>query len=162
MGHESKDIRLIASTVSEIENLVPYLLERKLEGAKINVSLFKEDDTSITPLTSIDTLWLTCCYFPHITPSIRCPRTRRRSRRPLRRPPSTSGRTRKRRRFKLARSHPPLHQDRRSHLTSRITSHLCQHKALGRSYCKNAKSPISRSLRSHGRELWIQQSTRSS
>lgn len=39
MGHESKDIRLIASTVSEIENLVPYLLERKSEGARINVSL---------------------------------------------------------------------------------------------------------------------------
>ncbi|KAG9809693.1 hypothetical protein KCU63_g21456, partial [Aureobasidium melanogenum] len=38
MGHESKDIRLIASTVSEIENLVPYLLERKSQGASINVS----------------------------------------------------------------------------------------------------------------------------
>jgi hypothetical protein len=40
MGHKSKDIRLIASTVSEIENLVPYLLERKSEGARINVSLY--------------------------------------------------------------------------------------------------------------------------
>lgn len=39
MGHTSKDIRLIASTVSEIENLVPYLLECKSEGARINVSL---------------------------------------------------------------------------------------------------------------------------
>jgi len=38
MGHKSKDIRLIASTVSEIENLVPYLLECKSEGARINVS----------------------------------------------------------------------------------------------------------------------------
>ncbi|KAG9677079.1 hypothetical protein KCV03_g10313, partial [Aureobasidium melanogenum] len=37
MGHESKDIRLIASTVSEIENLVPYLLECKSQGASINV-----------------------------------------------------------------------------------------------------------------------------
>jgi len=37
MGHESNDIRLIASTVSEIENLVPYLLERKSGGAKINI-----------------------------------------------------------------------------------------------------------------------------
>ncbi|KAI4831193.1 hypothetical protein E4T44_09653 [Aureobasidium sp. EXF-8845] len=37
MGHGSKDIRLIASTVSEIENLVPYLLERKIEGARINI-----------------------------------------------------------------------------------------------------------------------------
>ncbi|KAG9627091.1 hypothetical protein KCU69_g21472, partial [Aureobasidium melanogenum] len=36
MGHESKDIRLIASTVSEIENLVPYLLECKSQGASIN------------------------------------------------------------------------------------------------------------------------------
>jgi hypothetical protein len=40
MGHESKDIRLIASTVSEIENLVPYLLERRADGARINVSVF--------------------------------------------------------------------------------------------------------------------------
>jgi hypothetical protein len=40
MGHESKDIRLIASTVSEVENLVPYLLERKADGARINVSDF--------------------------------------------------------------------------------------------------------------------------
>jgi hypothetical protein len=39
MGHESKDVRLIASTVSEIENLVPYLLERKADGARINVSV---------------------------------------------------------------------------------------------------------------------------
>ncbi|KAI4831201.1 hypothetical protein E4T44_09644 [Aureobasidium sp. EXF-8845] len=37
MGHGSKDIRLIASTVSEIENLVPYLLERRADGARINI-----------------------------------------------------------------------------------------------------------------------------
>ncbi|KAG9944225.1 hypothetical protein KCU85_g8103, partial [Aureobasidium melanogenum] len=37
MGHESKDVRLIASTVSEIENLIPYLLECKSQGASINV-----------------------------------------------------------------------------------------------------------------------------
>jgi hypothetical protein len=43
MGHGSKDIRLIASTVSEIENLVPYLLERKADGARINVSVFWKD-----------------------------------------------------------------------------------------------------------------------
>ncbi|THW27897.1 hypothetical protein D6D23_02404 [Aureobasidium pullulans] len=35
MGHQSKDIRLIASTVSEIENLVPYLLESRSRGASI-------------------------------------------------------------------------------------------------------------------------------
>jgi hypothetical protein len=39
MGHDSKDIRLIASTVSEVENLVPYLLETKSQGATINASL---------------------------------------------------------------------------------------------------------------------------
>jgi hypothetical protein len=43
MGHGSKDIRLIASTVSEIENLVPYLLERRADGARINVSVFWKD-----------------------------------------------------------------------------------------------------------------------
>jgi hypothetical protein len=48
MGHESKDIRLIASTVSEIENLVSYLLERKADGAKINVSLSRRIPCSST------------------------------------------------------------------------------------------------------------------
>jgi len=38
MGHQSKDIRLIASTVSEIENLVPYLLESRSRGASVNAS----------------------------------------------------------------------------------------------------------------------------
>jgi hypothetical protein len=162
MGHESKDIRLIASTVSEIENLVPYLLERKSEGAKINVSLFKGDVTFVTLLTSIDPLRLTCRYLPHTTSCSRCTHTRRGNRRTLRRPSPASRRTRKRRRFKLARSYPSIHQDRRSHLTSWITSYLCQHKTLGRSYRKHSKSPIGRGLRSHGRKLRIQQSTRSS
>jgi hypothetical protein len=162
MGHESKDIRLIASTVSEIENLVPYLLERKSGGAKINVSLSKRDVSLATSLTSIDPIRFTCCYLPHTTSCSRCSHTRRGNRRTLRRPSPASRRTRKRRRFKLARSYPPLHQNRRSHLTSWITSYLCQHKTLGRSYRKYAKSPIGWSLRSHGRKLRIQQSTRSS
>jgi hypothetical protein len=84
MGHESKDIRLIASTVSEIENLVPYLLERKLEGAKINVSFHKGDITLVTFLTSIDPLRLTRCHLPHSTSFSRCSHTRRRSRRTFR------------------------------------------------------------------------------
>ena len=44
MGHESKAIRLIASTVSEVENLVPYLLGCKSGGARINVSLSSPND----------------------------------------------------------------------------------------------------------------------
>ncbi|KAF2717215.1 hypothetical protein K431DRAFT_233629 [Polychaeton citri CBS 116435] len=37
VGHTSKSMKLVASTVAEIENLMPWLLESKLEGKSVNV-----------------------------------------------------------------------------------------------------------------------------
>lgn len=37
MGEDPKDVRLVASTVAEVENLAPYLLECKAKGSSVNV-----------------------------------------------------------------------------------------------------------------------------
>lgn len=37
MGEDPKDVRLVASTIAEIENLAPYLLECKAKGSNVNV-----------------------------------------------------------------------------------------------------------------------------
>lgn len=39
VGRDSKSVKLIASTVAEIENLMPWLAECKREGKEVNVSL---------------------------------------------------------------------------------------------------------------------------
>jgi hypothetical protein len=38
VGADSKSVKLIASTVAEIENLMPWLVECKKDGKEVNVS----------------------------------------------------------------------------------------------------------------------------
>jgi len=38
VGEDSQSVKLVASTVSEIENLLPWLLECKAQGQEVNVS----------------------------------------------------------------------------------------------------------------------------
>ena len=47
VGENSKDIRLIASSVAEVEHLVPYLLESKAKGSVVNVSVIRALTASI-------------------------------------------------------------------------------------------------------------------
>jgi D-serine ammonia-lyase len=39
VGEQSMSVRLIGSTVSEVENLLPWLLECKAKGKSIDVSI---------------------------------------------------------------------------------------------------------------------------
>lgn len=40
MGEETKAVKVVASTVSEVEHLVPYLLECQSKGRSVNVGGF--------------------------------------------------------------------------------------------------------------------------
>jgi peroxiredoxin len=40
VGEDAKSVKLVASTVAEIENLMPWLAECKKEGKEVNVSVF--------------------------------------------------------------------------------------------------------------------------
>ena len=41
VGKDSKSVKLVASTVAEIENLMPWLVECKREGKEVNVRLLR-------------------------------------------------------------------------------------------------------------------------
>lgn len=41
VGKDSQSVKLVASTVAEIENLMPWLVECKREGKEVNVSYRK-------------------------------------------------------------------------------------------------------------------------
>ena len=52
VGEDSKEVQLVCSTVSEIENLMPWLLECRRDKKDVNVSLPEHKSTPLRGLIS--------------------------------------------------------------------------------------------------------------